>query len=75
MLVESGYFGADKMLELRGRGAVGDTLGRVVDAEGGIADAGLDARAIVLAALRARYVNVPVTDEATAQHVMERQDG
>lgn len=100
VLVESGYFGPEKVLELRGRGAVGDILGRLVDAGGQVVDAELDARAIglelpllrdkelsigvsagkakhaiVLAALRARHINVLVTDQATAEHVLETEHG
>ena len=98
VLVESGYFGPDKMLELRGRGAVGDILGRLVDENGAVVDEELDSRAIgldlerlrakelsigvsagkakhgiVLAALRAGYINVLVTDQATAEHVLEEK--
>lgn len=54
VLVESGYFDAGFVLGLRGRGAVGDILGRVIDARGAIVDAELDARTIGLDPLRLR---------------------
>lgn len=89
--VESGYLTADDVDGLIAKNAVGDLLGRFIDADGAIADPALDARtiglspeklrakthsvgvasgkakhAVVLAALKARYLNVLVTDEATA---------
>lgn len=98
VLVESGYLDAAAVLSLRGKGAVGDILGRIIDAEGDIVDRDLDRRtiglapallrqkalsigistghakhAVVLAALRARYINVLITDEATASHALEHQ--
>jgi len=87
----SGYIDAEMLADLRARGAVGDILGHIVDAEGAIVDPELDARtigirpetlrdkdlsigicsgearhSIALAALKARYVNVLITDETTA---------
>jgi deoxyribonucleoside regulator len=89
--IESGYLTDRDVDGLAAKHAVGDLLGRFIDAEGKIADPALDARtiglapeklrdkthaigvaagkakhAVVLAALRARYVNILVTDEATA---------
>jgi deoxyribonucleoside regulator len=100
VLVESGYIDAATTLRLRTRGAVGDILGRFIDAEGNIVDSELDARtigldpaelarkdfsigvsaglskhAVVLAALRARYINVLVSDAATAGYVLEQSHG
>ncbi|WP_127144366.1 sugar-binding transcriptional regulator [Pelagibacterium montanilacus] len=54
VLVESGYFDTQFVLELRGRGAVGDILGRVIDAKGRIVDPELDARTIGLGPERLR---------------------
>lgn len=44
--VENGYLSVDDVEELARRGAVGDVLGRYVDAEGNIVDAQLDARTV-----------------------------
>ena len=96
VLVESGYIDAEAMLSLRGKGAVGDILGRIIDREGRIVDKALDRRtiglplealrnkalsigisagpakhAVMYAALRSGYVNAAVTDEATAEYVLE----
>jgi len=96
VLVESGYLDEGAIVRLKAAGAVGDVLGRFVDADGRIVDAGLDARTIGLApaALRektvaigisagplkhailkacvtAGYVNVIVTDEGSARHLLE----
>ncbi len=100
VLVGSGYIEPADIDRLAGKGAVGDLLGRFIDARGGIADPELDARtiglrlealrtkqraiaiaagkpkhAMVLACLRARYMNVLVTDEATARFALEHVDG
>lgn len=94
-LAASGFLTEADIARLRGQGAVGDILGRFLDAEGAIVDPALDARtlglrpaalaarrnavgvvsgpakqAIALAALRARLVNVLVTDESTARHLL-----
>ena len=99
VLVESGYIDAAATLRLRSSGAVGDVLGRFIDAEGRIVDPELDSRtiglapaalrqkdvsigvstglskhAVVLAALRARYINVLVSDAATARYVLEKSN-
>lgn len=44
--VENGYLSADDIRELARRGAVGDVLGRYIDAEGNIVDPRLDARTV-----------------------------
>lgn len=91
----SGYIDAGTLAALRARGAVGDILGHIIDAEGAIVDPELDARtiglapgrlrdkalsigictgtarhAIARAALNARYINVIITDEATAANAL-----
>ena len=96
VLVESGYIDAEAMFALRGKGAVGDILGRLIDRDGRIVDEELDRRtiglslealrskslsigisagpakhAVLYAALRSSYINVVVTDEATADYVLE----
>jgi deoxyribonucleoside regulator len=48
VLVESGYVSADDVAELVRKGAVGDVLGRFVDADGNIVDPALDARTVGL---------------------------
>ncbi|BCH29126.1 transcriptional regulator [Mesorhizobium sp. L-8-10] len=100
VLVGSGYIEPADIDRLAGQGAVGDLLGRFIDARGKIADPELDQRtiglrlealrakersiaiaagkpkhALVLACLRARYMNVLVTDEATARFALENVDG
>lgn len=96
VLVQSGYLDASEIARLRKAGAIGDVLGRFIDAEGRIVDPVLDAKtigltpdalrqktisvgvavgiqkhAVVLAALRARLINVLVTDERTALAALE----
>ena len=44
--VENGYLTTEDVAELARRGAVGDVLGRYIDAEGNIVDAQLDARTV-----------------------------
>ncbi|MDT0157469.1 sugar-binding domain-containing protein [Microbacterium sp. ARD32] len=44
--VENGYLSADDIAELARRGAVGDLLGRYIDADGNIVDPQLDARTV-----------------------------
>ena len=93
--VSSGYLDGAEIDALGDLGAVGDILGRFVDAQGAIVDPALDARTIglaldalplrdhvigvasgtdkqkvTLAALRARYVNVLITDVATARFAL-----
>ena len=49
VLVDSGYLSADDVTELVRKGAVGDVVGRYIDADGNIADPGLDARTVGIA--------------------------
>lgn len=46
--IESGYLDVDDMAELVRRGAVGDVVGRYIDADGMIVDPALDARTVGL---------------------------
>ena len=96
VLAQAGFVTERELAALRRKGAVGDVLGRFVDAQGRIVDLALDARTIglepaalrdktyavavaagapqhaaVLAALRARYMNVLVTDEGTAFFLLD----
>lgn len=96
VLLTSGYLSEDDIDRLESRGAVGDILGRFIDADGNIVDTALDDRTvglkldvlrqvdraigvvsgaekhdIALAALKAGYVSVLVTDEATARHAID----
>jgi deoxyribonucleoside regulator len=96
VLVQSGYLDAGEIARLRKAGAIGDVLGRFIDADGNIVDPVLDAKtigltpdalrqkaisigvavgtrkhAVVLAALRARLINVLVTDELMALAALE----
>jgi deoxyribonucleoside regulator len=100
VLVQSGYLDAPDIARLRRRGAVGDILGRFIDADGRVVDPELDARtiglppealrdkpfaigisvgaakhALVVACLRARYINTLVTDEQTALFALEAANG
>jgi deoxyribonucleoside regulator len=95
VLVDSGYLDAGEIAALQRAGAVGDVLGRFLDAEGRIVSPELDARTIGLrpealrdkayaigvaagahkagiarACLTARYINVLVTDAATAAQLL-----
>ena len=100
VLVQSGAMTEADIARLRRKGAVGDILGRFIDAHGRIVDAELDARTIglepraardkafsigvavgrrkhpvVLAALRAGFLSVLVTDEQTALMALEKAGG
>lgn len=100
VLAASGYVTPDAIARLESSGAVGDILGRFLDAQGKVIDPALDARtlglrpetlgarrlavgvvsgpakhAIALAALRARLVNVLITDEPTAHHLLSHNPG
>lgn len=70
---ESGYLSAAQLEQLRARGAVGDVLGRFVDATGTPADAELDARTvgIGLSELRAAQNAIAVISGA-AKHAISR---
>ncbi|MGO4724086.1 MULTISPECIES: sugar-binding transcriptional regulator [unclassified Inquilinus] len=95
VLVDSGYLDAGEIAALQRAGAVGDVLGRFLDAQGRIVSPELDARTIGLrpealrdkayaigvaagahkagiarACLAARYINVLVTDAATAAQLL-----
>lgn len=95
VLTDSGYLAQDDIVRLKALGAVGDILGRFVDADGRIVDQALDERTLGLrlrhlaakdwsigvvagaekhpiacAALKAGYLSVLVTDEATAQAIL-----
>jgi deoxyribonucleoside regulator len=48
VLVESGYLTTDDVAELVRKGAVGDVVGRYIDADGNIVDPGLDERTVGL---------------------------
>ncbi len=97
VLAEAGFVTERELAALRRRGAVGDVLGRFIDADGRIVDEALDARTIgldpgacrsktyaiavaagvpkraaVLAALRAKYMNILVTDEGTASFLLDQ---
>ena len=48
VLVDSGYLTADDLHELVRKGAVGDVVGRYIDANGNIVDPGLDERTVGL---------------------------
>jgi deoxyribonucleoside regulator len=71
--VENGYLDVDDILELARRGAVGDVLGRYVDADGNIVDSELDARTVgvTLDQLRASDRTIFVTAGA-AKHDIAR---
>ena len=71
--VENGYLKPDDIAELARRGAVGDVLGRYVDADGNIVDPQLDARTVgvSLASLRSAQQSIFVT-AGTAKHDIAR---
>lgn len=48
ILVDNGYLSSDDVAELRRKGAVGDVVGRYIDANGNIVDPGLDERTMGL---------------------------
>jgi len=71
--VQNGYLDADDIGELARRGAVGDVLGRYIDADGHIVDPGLDARTVGLGLdrLRAARTSIFVT-AGRAKHDIAR---
>ncbi|GEL97985.1 sugar-binding transcriptional regulator [Cellulomonas terrae] len=73
VLVDSGYLTPDDVAELVRRGAVGDVVGRYVDASGAIVDHGLDGRTIglPLERLRAAQLSIAVIAGA-AKHAVAR---
>lgn len=72
-LVRSGYLRASEMARLVELGAVGDVLGRFIDAQGRIVDTGLDSRTIGLdlSALRAANIAIAVVAGA-GKHAVAR---
>lgn len=100
VLLSSGYLSEDDIDRLQEHGAVGDILGRFIDANGNTVDTALDDRTvglpleklrqteraigivsgeekheIALAALKAGYVSVLITDEVTAAYAIENAPG
>lgn len=98
VLVDSGYLSTDDVAELVRKGAVGDVVGRYIDANGNTVDPALDERTVGLGLdqLRAAHTSifvvageakhdvaravvtsglctVLVTDEATAQDLLEEK--
>lgn len=74
--VENGYLKPGDVEELARRGAVGDVLGRYIDADGNIVDPGLDARTVgvsldrLRAAERAIFVTAGATKHDIARTVV-----
>ncbi|MES2170759.1 MAG: sugar-binding transcriptional regulator [Actinomycetota bacterium] len=60
VLVESGYLTKDDVAQLVRKGAVGDVLGRYIDAFGTIVDVGLDARTVGLGLDRLRAARTAI---------------
>jgi deoxyribonucleoside regulator len=73
VLVDSGYLSVDDVQELVRKGAVGDVVGRYIDADGNIVDPGLDERTIGLehARLRSSPLSIAVIAGA-AKHPVAR---
>lgn len=72
-LVESGYLTVDEVDALARRGAVGDVLGRFIDADGCIVDRALDDRTVGLDLERLRATDTAVLAIAgTAKHPVAR---
>ena len=69
--IDSGYLTADDVQELVRKGAVGDVVGRYIDADGNIVDPGLDARTIGLGLdrLRASSTSIAVIS-GSAKHAV-----
>ncbi|QTV79543.1 sugar-binding transcriptional regulator [Microbacterium sp. NIBRBAC000506063] len=57
--IENGYLSPDDIDELSRRGAVGDVLGRYIDADGNIVDPQLDARTVGVGLDRLREATTP----------------
>ena len=71
--VENGYLSAAEVEELARRGAVGDVLGRYVDAEGNIVDSQLDARTVGVSLDRLRGADKAIFVTAgSAKHDIAR---
>ncbi len=73
ILVDSGYLTSDDVAELVRRGAVGDVLGRFIDADGAIVDPALDERTVGLGLdeLRAATSSIAVV-AGDAKHEVAR---
>ena len=73
VLVDSGYLTADDVAALVRRGAVGDVVGRYIDAAGGIVDPELDQRTVglPLERLRAASLSIAVISGPT-KHAVAR---
>lgn len=71
VLVDSGYLSAAEVVELAKNGAVGDVLGRYIDASGAIVDPELDARTVGLGLdeLRAAAVSIAVIAGAAKHEI------
>jgi len=71
--VENGYLDADDIRRLQQRGAVGDVLGRYIDAEAGIVDPALDARTVGMPLARLREADTAIFVTAgAAKHDLAR---
>lgn len=60
VLVDSGYLSADDVAELVRRGAVGDVVGRYIDANGAVVDHELDGRTVGLSLDRLRAAPISI---------------
>jgi deoxyribonucleoside regulator len=71
VLVESGYLSPDDVAELVRKGAVGDVVGRYIDANGNIVDPGLDERTVGLGLdqLRSATTSIAVIAGEAKHHV------
>ncbi len=73
ILVENGYLASADLDELRRKGAVGDVVGRFVDANGNIADPGLDERTLGLGLSQLRSAkNTVFVVSGEAKHLVAR---
>ncbi|MGB4137132.1 MAG: sugar-binding domain-containing protein [Microbacterium sp.] len=71
--VENGYLTAEDIAELGRRGAVGDVLGRYIDADGNIVDPALDARTVGIGLDRLRAADRAIFVTAgSAKHDIAR---
>ncbi len=73
VLVDSGYLSPDDVAELVRKGAVGDVVGRYIDANGAIVDPDLDERTVGLGldALRTAATSIAVVS-GRAKHQVAR---
>jgi deoxyribonucleoside regulator len=71
VLVESGYLSRDDVAELTRKGAVGDVVGRYIDADGNIVDHELDERTVGLGLdqLRSAETSIAVIAGETKHHI------